>query len=297
LPKITWKLPVGWTENGPGPMSLVNFGIESGGGKATVAISPLPDMSGKEAVVVNISRQKAGAPELKDEEAEAALKPVELADGSGKMFEITTEFQGKPTQIVTAIFNRGSNSWFFKLQGDAAVVEAQKPVFLEFLKSIQFEEKAVAAITNPPPPPDASATATAESGKPAFQAPEGWRTLIAGQMQVAKFAVPMQGEETAQVTVSVFPNDTGGPVANIARWRRQLGMPDVPAPEVGALIKPIEGVEDGIYADLQHEKRRLIGAIVHRGDQWWFYKLMGDEAAVAAARESFLNFAKSQPKS
>lgn len=295
LPKVTWKLPAGWTETGPGQMSVASFSIETGGsGKASVAITPMPNMAGQEMMIVNMWRQQAGAPDLDEAQAASAFTPVEMAGGSGKFFEISSEREGKPVRIVSAMFNRDSNTWFFKLQGDAAAVETQKPAFLEFLKTIQFDDKAVAAVTNPPPPSDPS---TAAPEKSAFQPPEGWRTLKAGQMQVAKFAVPDQGDGTAEVSVSVFPTDTGGPVSNIARWRRQLGMPEIPDAEVGDLIKPLGDVENAIYADLQQEKRRLIGAIVPRGNQWFFFKLMGDASAVDAARESFLEFAKTQPKS
>ena len=41
--------------------------------------------------------------------------------------------------------------------------------------------------------------------------------------------------------------------------------------------------------------KRLIGAIVPRGSQWFFYKLLGDEAAVAAQRDAFVAFVKSEP--
>lgn len=291
LPKVTWKLPAGWTDTGPNEMSVANFTIEAGGAKAAVAVTPMPNMAGQEATVVNMWRQQVGAPDLPPEEAEAALTPVEMAGASGKFFEISSKRDGKESRIVTAMFNRGSNTWFFKLQGDAAVVDAQKASFVEFLKSIQFEEKAVAAIANPPPPPDA------EAAKPAFEAPEGWRKRPAGQMQIAKFAVPEQGDASADVSVSVFPTDTGGPVSNIARWRRQLGLPEIPDSEINVLIKPLEGVENAVFADLRHEQRALVGAIVPRDGQWFFFKLMGDEPAVTAARDAFLKFVRTPPKS
>jgi hypothetical protein len=298
LPKVTWKLPVGWSETGPGQMSMASFAIKSDIGQAGATITPLPNMGGQEAMIVNMWRQQAGAPDLPPAEAEAALTPIAMAGGTGKFFEINSERNGKKSRIVTAMLTRGQNTWFFKLAGDDAVVEAQKPAFLEFLKSIEFDEKAVAAVTNPPEPPatEAPSQPTAPTAAP-LEAPETWRTLPAGQMQVAKFAVPDQGEAKAEVAVSMFSSDTGGTAANISRWRRQMGMPEISEAEAGALAKPLEGVEKGLVADLQHEKRRMIGAIVQRESGWWFYKLMGDEAAVAAARESFLNFAKSQPKS
>ena len=310
LPKLGWILPPGWASTGPGQMSAATFAIKSNAGKAGVSVTPLPNIAGQEAMIVNMWRQQAGVPDLKPEEAEAALTPVAMAGGTGKYFEITSNKDGKTGRIITAMLTRGDKTWFFKLAGDDAVVAEQKPVFLEFIKTIQFDDKAVAAVANPPAAPDSAAAAHASAAgapsapptneppaPPALTAPETWRTLQAGQMQVAKFAVPDQGEAKAEVSVSMFSSDTGGPAANILRWRRQLGMPEISEPEAGDQAKPLDGVEDGVVADLKNDKRRMIGAIVHRGDQWWFYKLMGDDAAVDAARESFLTFAKTQPKS
>jgi hypothetical protein len=42
-------------------------------------------------------------------------------------------------------------------------------------------------------------------------------------------------------------------------------------------------------------KRQMIGAIVPRDGQWFFYKLMGDADAVAPQKETFAAFAKSGP--
>jgi hypothetical protein len=39
----------------------------------------------------------------------------------------------------------------------------------------------------------------------------------------------------------------------------------------------------------------MLGAIVPRGERWWFYKMLGDASAVAAAREDFVRFASTQP--
>jgi hypothetical protein len=130
-------------------------------------------------------------------------------------------------------------------------------------------------------------------------APEGWQTLTPGQMQVAKFGVVKDGAK-AEVSVSVFPSDTGGNLANVNRWRRQLGLGEVDEAGLAECVTPLEGATiDGapgaVVADLTNENRRLVGAIVPRDGKWWFYKMMGDTAAVEAERESFLHFVKSQP--
>jgi hypothetical protein len=37
-----------------------------------------------------------------------------------------------------ATIPHAGNSWFFKMTGDAPLVEAQKEAFLEFVKSVKF---------------------------------------------------------------------------------------------------------------------------------------------------------------
>jgi CHASE2 domain-containing sensor protein len=53
---------------------------------------------------------------------------------------------------------------------------------------------------------------------------------------------------------------------------------------------------DVILVDMvnPNSHRQLIGAIVPRGGQWFFYKLMGDADAVAPQKEAFIGFAKSE---
>ncbi len=139
-PHFTWKLPTGWTESGPGQMSVASFQIKGDGGEATVNITPLPNLAGKEALIVNMWREQVGATPLSEEDAMKALSEVEIAGGKGKLFEISGTSGGKPTKIITAIAQTSNASWFYKLSGDEAVVAAQKPAFLEFLKSVHMEQ-------------------------------------------------------------------------------------------------------------------------------------------------------------
>jgi hypothetical protein len=47
---------------------------------------------------------------------------------------------------------------------------------------------------------------------------------------------------------------------------------------------------------MSNNDKRMVGAIVPRGEQYWFYKLMGDAAAVAPEKDAFIGFAKSKPE-
>ncbi|MEA3207736.1 MAG: hypothetical protein QOE70_793 [Chthoniobacter sp.] len=285
-PKLDYTVPSGWQETAPSAVSVASFAVKGEGGEATINVTPLPNLRGREAMVVNMYRQQAGQPPFDQAELKDVLKPIEVAGGDGQLLEIAGTSKEKPVTIITAIAHRDGRSWFFRLAGDEGLIKAQKPVFLEFLKSVRITEG-----------PAASETASTEPAeKFHWPVPAGWTPVSAGQMQVAKFTVAEAHGAKAEVTVSIFPSDTGGTLANVNRWRKQLGLPEVDQAGASALVTPLDAaLPDAVLVSLTHDARALLGAIVPRGGQWWFYKIIGDTAAVTAAHDAFVAFAKAQP--
>jgi len=286
-PAITYTVPPDWKDLGANAMSLANFHIKTDAGEASVNVTPLGSMAGGESAIVNMWREQVGQPPLPDSEAAATLSPVEIGGESGQLFEISGQRGGEPLKIVTAFVHRADGSWFYKMQGPDAVVTGQKPTFIEFLKSVRIHDNAAPTV------------AASAEGTPATQfhwkVPEGWQTLAPGQMQVGKFAVPARGEAKAEVFVSIFPSDTGGALANVNRWRRQVGLGEIDEEGLKSCASPIEGLQGAVLVNLTNENRSLLGAIVPRDGQWWFYKLLGDTAAVTPEHDNFVHFAQSQP--
>ena len=287
-PQLTYTLPAGWSEAPANSVSLASFAIKVGDAEANVAITPLPNLAGREGLVVNMWREQAGLPPIESAELAKTLEPVEIGGKKGQMFEVLGAREGgAPLRIVTAFYHEDAASWFYKLAGDEALVAAQKPVFVEFLKSVRVKEGTAPAAetTSAPPTPEFQ-----------WKVPEGWQTLTPGNMQVGKFAVPEKDGGKGEVSVSIFPNDTGGTLANVNRWRQQLGLPAIEDAGLAGLIAPLDpATPDAVLVDLKSDSRALLGAIVPREGRWWFYKMLGDASAVGAARESFIAFAKTQP--
>lgn len=288
-PQISWTLPAGWKEAGAGQMSLANFTIAGDNGKeAQVSITPLARLAGKDAEIVNMWREQVGQEALSREDAARQFTPIEVAGEPGNLFEISgVPSEGdEPARIVTAMVHRAEASWFYKLSGDSSVVVAQKPAFLEFLKSIRLKEAPASQSTdaNDAPP---------EVG---WKVPENWKQLPAGRMQFAKFAVPQREKATGEVFVSVFPNDTGGLLANVNRWRKEIGLPDATEADLAGLVKALDPSRpEAKLIDLTNSNRRLVAAIVPRNGSYWFYKLRGDADAVTPERDAFVNFVNSHP--
>lgn len=299
---LEWKLPAGWKEATTGRMALASFSIAGeGGAEAQVSITALPNVAKHEADIVNMWRQQFGQPTVGADEALKALQPVEVGTDRGKLFDMAATEGAVPKRIVTVMAHRDNASWFYKLSGDAKLVEAQKPVFVGFLKSVRIKETAA------PAEAPASAAAAAPSAVPAAPAPAAdssqkwkvpaqWTPVAAGMMQLAKFAVPARGDAKAEVTVSVFPNDTGGTLGNVNRWRQQIGLEPVTEAELPKHATALDpAIPQAFLVDLKNNDRQLVAAVVPRGGQWFFYKLMGAAAAVAPEKDAFVAFVKSEP--
>ncbi|HSI11598.1 MAG TPA: hypothetical protein VK961_06115 [Chthoniobacter sp.] len=294
-PQLDYLLPPGWQDSGASQFSLVNFRIPTPKGDAMVNITPLAGMSGRDTVIVNMWRQQLGEDPMEDAAAAESLKPVEIGGEQGKLFEVTGKRDGQDLQIVTAFVHRADGSWFYKLQGPAEAVALQKETFINFLKTVKVKP-GTAATAEAKPPAEALPSEPAPAAH--IVAPEGWQEVPPGQMVVAKFAVNKEGGK-ADVSVSVFPSDTGGTLENVNRWRRQMGME--PVDENGlqecitSLGSGIDGAPGPVLADLSKDNRRLLGAIVPREGKWWFYKMFGDASVVNAEHDTFVQFVKSQP--
>lgn len=281
--ELSWKLPPGWQDTGANGINQATFLVPGAGGKnSEVGIAQLPNMGGRDATLVNLWRMEAGLPELKEPDALKELRPVEVGGETGSMFEVTGNNKGGPVKIVTAMVHHPDGSWFYKLSGDPAVVDAQKATFVEFLKSIQIKE-APAEVASADPP---------EEPKFNWQVPAGWKAGKANEMQVARFSVPGK----AEVFVSVFPSDTGGRLANVNRWRKQIGLGPVESDGLAPMVSPLDPADsEAILVDMTNNDQRLIGAIVPRDGRYWFYKLLGDAGSVGPQKEAFVAFAKSKP--
>jgi hypothetical protein len=295
-------------------MRVASFLVTGTNGEtADVGVIPLPT-SGQEIQLVNMWRDQLQLSAATNDTAEA----VAIGSDSGKLFDLASDallIDGKSrARIFVAMLTSGGTSWFFKMTGEDSFVAAQKPAFVQFLKSVNF----VAPVAAAPMPgtslgsqnsliPNANLTVTGGaasnggSGKPAWAIPSGWQPADPGIMLIAKFSIAGADGAMAQVNVSSLAGDGGGLAANVTRWRGQLGLPSVTQEEefskMVSLVDVASGkaqVVDFTGTDSKTGKpARLIGVIVPQNGQTWFYKLMGDEPVVIQQKDAFIKFIQS----
>ena len=129
-----------------------------------------------------------------------------------------------------------------------------------------------------------------------WELPEGWKLDDKpAPMRFATILIPAE-PKPLQLTVSRFPGDVGGTLANINRWRMQIGLQAVGEADLAKQIKEVETAGGkASLADMENPetRQRLIGVIVPAGEQTWFFKLTGPSSAVAPHKEKLATFLKS----
>lgn len=139
----------------------------------------------------------------------------------------------------------------------------------------------------------AAPEALAES-KVSWTVPQGWESVASDQpMRLATFK---PGQDMPEVTLSAFPGDSGGLLANINRWRGQLGLPPIGEAELTKTSESgtFEGVAVTTVDITGSAGQQLLGAVVTPGDgKTWFVKAIGEPAAIAKLKPVFGAFARS----
>jgi hypothetical protein len=290
-------------------MRVASFKVSGAGGKqADVSIVPLPGMVGTDSANVNRWRGQVGQSPMTDDELLKAAENVEAGGQPAQLYDIagTNPGSSDKERILGVIQHRDGMAWFYKMTGDADLVEQQKPAFVEFLKSLNFGAAAPTQTEMPAANPAMPGTSLGSQnflvpaahtivtdGQPTWQVPAGWQEVPAGQFLVAKFTLTGDGGATAAVNVSSSPGDGGGLAANVNRWRGQLGLASI----VEVLTTPVQvsagkaSLVDFSGTDARtSQAARLVGIVVSLPDQTWFYKLMGDAKVVESQKDAFTKF-------
>ncbi len=149
-------------------------------------------------------------------------------------------------------------------------------------------------------------TAQAAAPAPQFRwsVPPGWETLPAAGMRAASFRVA-DSDET-ECSLIVLPGGAGGVVANVDRWRKQLGLAEEGPESIADLPRlPFLGSE-AVYVDLAGHyagmgdadlaDARLLGLVQESGTSTVFLKMVGPADVVERERERFEQLAASMER-
>ena len=135
-----WTVPAGWQPGQLTQFLIARYVINGdGGATAAVNISQLAGDGGGLAANVNRWHGQLGQPPASDDD----LAKLSTIDASG-VKAIVADISGtdlranKPARLVGVVVPVGGATWFYKLMGDATVVEQQKDAFIKFVQSVKY---------------------------------------------------------------------------------------------------------------------------------------------------------------
>ena len=126
-----------------------------------------------------------------------------------------------------------------------------------------------------------------------YDTPAGWREQPAKGERLANFIVG-EGPQAAELTVIPLGNEAGDLVANVNRWRGQVGLPPIERDAVESEAEPIDvGRDKGTYIRLVGAERSILAVLYPTGDRIVFITLKGGNELVAQEVENFQSFVHS----
>ena len=152
----------------------------------------------------------------------------------------------------------------------------------------------------PPPAAQAMPADIAPPAAPAAEAalewklPKGWTAETGSGM---RYATIKSADGKVDVSVIVLPGPAGGELANVNRWRGQLGLQPIDEPAMNGARKALKAPAGTIsvydFTSDGQKKSRLIAGLTVLNGSTWFVKMTGDADAVNANRAPFLQLLQS----
>jgi hypothetical protein len=152
--------------------------------------------------------------------------------------------------------------------------------------------------------PPGTQTASAVPAPPApaegeglrWKLPKGWtQDAKSGGMRYATLKAATPGK--IDVSVVVLPGPAGGELANVNRWRGQIGLAPMDEGALASARKAVKAPAGAIsvydFTSEGQAKTRMVAGLLTASGNSWFVKMVGDAEAVSAARGDFLHLLES----
>lgn len=111
-------------------------------------------------------------------------------------------------------------------------------------------------------------------------------------MRLATFLV--KADKALAISVSRFPGDVGGELANVNRWRGQVGLEPVKAEDLQKGLEVIESkVGKAKLVDISNGGKQMLAVMLPYEKSTYFFKLMGSKESVSKQKENMVKLIKS----
>ncbi len=258
----SWQLPEGWTERGPSGMRFNTIVPPTDGDPCELTVTGLSSSDDWQRLVLdNLNRWR------------------------GQM-QLGPTTQDQLSKLTRPLATAPEGSVAMKIEGWSPGGGMGMPPL-----------NARAPFANGMATLDAPATASADQKSTpfTFDLPEGWVEDAPTPMRLANLRTA-GNRDAPSVKVFAFPatGAMGDPLANVNRWRGQVGLEPVTQEQLDKEITEFDlAGAAGQLVELVGPNGEMLAAMSTRGAQVWFYKLDGPEGTIREQRQAFLGWLES----
>jgi hypothetical protein len=265
-PQPSWELPEGWKELPGDSFRFATIEMPTDGAPLSISVSMLPlnDFSREEFVLKNVNRWRGqvGLESVNEAQLVDTSETSKIGEHDAFFVSLVGESNGG---------GMGAGP-FAPFAGGASTAPGSSPT-----EPVRPKNR---------PSPD-------ESGKVAYDTPDGWKAGRTDEFRQAAFTAT-DGGKSVEITVIPLGQGSGTLLENVNRWRGQLELPETTAAELAKITKKVEtlGVS-GSYVELVGPSATILGVVAEAGGRIWFVKLSGDSELAQREKPKFEAFVKS----
>lgn len=285
---FTWKTPPGWVELPASSMRTANF-RPGGDERAECYLTLLNGEAGGLTANINRWRSQLSLAGLSAADVDALPRAAffgreaALVDATGTWKGMSGADTRADWALLGVALVDPNGSVFLKMTGPKETVAAQHDAFLALAAS--FDAPASEASGSNP------ASATNSAGGFTFELPNQWRR---GADKSSRALTFWAGEgEAVECYVTVLGGTAGGELANVNRWRTQLGLQPVDQAAVDALDPFTMLGRPARIVELVGANSATYGVTCLGEDKSVFVKMTGPPELVRKQRSAMLAFASS----
>lgn len=277
-----WKTPPGWIELPASSMRVANF-RPAGDERAECYLTMLGGEAGGLTANINRWRSQLSLSGLSAADVER-LPQAPFFGRQATVVEATGTWKGmsgSDTKADWALLGVAlvdpNGSVFLKMTGPKETVAAQREAFLELAASFSTDEHA--------------AHSSSSAGGFTFELPNAWRRAEDKSSRALTF---WAGEgESVECYVTVLGGQAGGELANVNRWRTQLGLDSVDQGAVDAFSPFTMLGRPAHVIEIEGPASATYGLTCMGDDKSVFLKMTGPIELVRRQRSAMLAFAAS----
>ena len=123
--------------------------------------------------------------------------------------------------------------------------------------------------------------------------PDAWElSPTKSSMRLATFTV--KADKSLAISVSKFGGNAGGVLANVNRWRGQLGLAALNAEDLEKSLETIDvAVGKAKLVNIGNDTNQMLAVILPQEKSTYFFKLMGNKKTVSKQKENMIKLIKS----